>query len=88
MLVYCANYNKKQVENFYVNMFRFDEELILTLFEIIKKVQVRKIIIRLRSPDDHTNNQTVTKISEEFERFYFLTNEISSNRVSFSKRFK
>ena len=37
-------------------MFRFDEELILTLFDIIKKVQVRKIIIRLRSPDDHTNN--------------------------------
>ena len=76
---------KKQVENFYVNMFRYDEELILTFFDIIKNLQVRKIIIRLRSSDDRTNNRTVTKISEEFERFYFQTYEISSNRVSLDK---
>ena len=82
------NVKNIQVENFYVNTFKYDEEMISTFFDIIKKVHVKKIIIRLRSPDDQTNNRTVMKISEEFERFYFMTNEISSNRVSFNKYFK
>ena len=82
------NVKNIQVENFYVNTFKYDEEMILTFFDIIKNVNVKKIIIRLRSPDDQTNNRTVMKISEEFERFYFMTNEISSNRVSFNKHFK